>query len=107
MNVAPNHMALDCVFRLLHRLHHTDSRQNFLCKGNQQTTEQTEDALRSLRRVVGLHGHTELHNAPAEDDNADRLDAGKNEVGQVIYMASSAAQTVFWSLRRIARQGQR
>ena len=65
MNVAPKHMALDCVFRLLHSLHHTDSRQNFLCKGNQQTTEQTEDALRSLRRVVGLHGHTELHNAPA------------------------------------------
>ena len=78
-------MALDCVFRLLHRLHHTDSRQNFLCKRNQQNTEQAENTLRSLRRVVGLHGHTELHNAPAEDDNADRLDAGKNEVGQVIY----------------------
>ena len=58
-------MALDCVFRLPHSLHHTDGRQNFLCKRNQQTTEQTEDALRSLRRVVGLHGHTELHNAPA------------------------------------------
>ena len=68
MNVAPKHMALDCVFRLLHSLHHTDRRQDFFCKRNQQTTEQAKNTLRSLRRVVRLHGHTELHNAPAEDD---------------------------------------
>ena len=46
-----------------------------------ETTEQAQNALCSLRRVVGLHRHTELHNAPAEDDNADRLDAGKDKMG--------------------------
>ena len=54
-------------------------------KGDQQTTEQAQDALRSLRRVVGLHGHTELHNAPAEDDNADCLDAGKDEIRKIVH----------------------
>ena len=66
-------------------LHHADCRQDFLGKGNEQTTEQAKNTLRSLRRVVGLHGHTELHNSPAEDDNADGLDAGEDKIRKIVY----------------------
>ena len=52
MNVAPDHMALDCVFHLLHGLDHADRRKDFLCKGDQQTAEQAENALRPLCCVM-------------------------------------------------------
>ena len=79
-----------CLFGgLLHSLHHTDSRQNFLCKGNQQTTEQTEDALRSLRRVVGLHGHTELHDTPAYN-NRRHIFRSFLRLGSIIYVIEKA-----------------
>ena len=53
--------------------------------GDQQTAEQTQDTLRSLRRVMRLHGHTELHNAPTEDDDANGLDAGEDKIRKIVY----------------------
>ena len=69
---------------VVHGLHRADQRQNLLGKGDKQAAEQTQQALRSLAGVVALDAHTHLHNAPAENDNADGLDDRKDEVGQVI-----------------------
>ena len=65
-------------------LHRADQRQDLLGEGNKQATEQAQQALRPLAGVVALDAHTHLHNAPAENDNADGLDDRKDEVGQVI-----------------------
>ena len=34
--------------------------------------------------VMALDGHTHLNNAPAEDNDADGLNRGKDEVGQIV-----------------------
>ena len=31
-----------------------------------------------------LHAHADLHDAPAKDDDADGLNAGKDKIGQII-----------------------
>ena len=41
-----------------------DGGQNFLGKGDHQTTKQAVKALCPLAGVVGLDRHTHLHNAP-------------------------------------------
>ena len=40
---------------------------------------------------MGLHGHTELHNAPAEDDNADGLDAGEDKIRKIVIQFKTEA----------------
>ena len=62
----------------------TDGGQDLLCKGDQQAAEQAQKTLCSLAGIVGLDGHTHLHNAPAEDDDAQRLDDAENEVREVV-----------------------
>ena len=42
----------------------TNAGQDCLYKVNQQTTENTENALRALRSIVRLHRHTELKHTP-------------------------------------------
>ena len=57
--------------------------------------------LRSLAGIVGLDGHTHLHDAPAEDDNAQCLDDGKHKVGQV----SDDGKRIVSSQRRAGHGG--
>ena len=61
-----------------------DGAEDFLGKGNHKPAEQTQEALGALACVMALDGHTDLHNAPAEDNDADSLDRGKDEVGQIV-----------------------
>lgn len=65
-------------------LHRADQRQDLLGEGNKQATKQTQQPLRPLTGVVALDAHAHLHNAPAENNDADGLDDRKDEVGQVI-----------------------
>ena len=57
-----------------------DGAEDFLGEGNYKPAEQTEKALGTLARVMALDGHTDLDNAPSEDNDADGLDRGKDEV---------------------------
>lgn len=68
-----------------HFLHHAYGGQYLLGEGNNKPTEQAQEALGALAGIVALDGHTNLHHAPAEDNNADGLDAGKDKIAQVIY----------------------
>ena len=61
-----------------------DGAEDFLGKGNHKPAEQAQEALRALACVMALDRHTHLHNAPAEDNDADGLDRGKDEVGQIV-----------------------
>ena len=65
-------------------LYGADGGKDLLCKGNHKPTEQTQEALRSLACVMALDRHTDLDNAPAEDNNADSLDRGKDKVRHVV-----------------------
>ena len=65
-------------------LYRADSGEDLLRNGDHDPAEQTQEALGSLARVVALDRHTDLHDAPAEDNNADGLDRGEDEVGQVV-----------------------
>ena len=69
---------------VVHGLHRADQRQNLLGKGDKQAAEQTQQALRPLAGVVALDAHAHLHDAPAEDNDADGLDDRKDKVGQVV-----------------------
>ena len=66
-------------------LHGSDERKNFLSKGDYKTAEETEEALRTLACIVALDGHTNLNDTPAEDNNTNGLDTGKDEVRKVIH----------------------
>lgn len=61
-----------------------DSREDLLCKGNHKPAEQAQEALGSLAGVMALDRHTDLDDAPAEDNNADGLDRGKDKVRQIV-----------------------
>ena len=65
-------------------LYCADSREDLLCKSNDQSAEQAQEALGSLACVMALDRHTDLDDAPAENNNADGLDRGKDKVRQVV-----------------------
>ena len=65
-------------------LYRADGREDLLCESDHKPAEQTQKALGSLACVMALDRHTHLHDAPAENDDADGLDRGKDEVGQVV-----------------------
>ena len=65
--------------------HHADGAQDFLGEGDQQAAEHAQNPLGALGGVVGLDGHAQLYDAPAQDDHADGLDTGENKVGQIIH----------------------
>jgi len=64
----------------IHFLDYADEGQNLLGKGNNQSTEKAEEALRTLACIMALDGHTHLNNAPAKDDYTNGLDTGKDKV---------------------------
>ena len=61
-------------------LYRADGRKDFLCEGDHQPAEQAQEALGTLACIVALDRHTNLDDAPAEDNNADGLDRGKDKV---------------------------
>ena len=65
-------------------LYRSDGREDFLCEGDYQAAEQAQEALGSLAGVMALDRHADLDDAPAEDNNADGLDRGKDKVRQVV-----------------------
>ena len=58
-------------------LYRADSGKDLLCKSDHQAAEQAQEALGSLAGVMALDRHTDLDDAPAEDNNADGLDRGR------------------------------
>ena len=72
-------------------LQHPHQSKDLLGEGYEQSAEETEEALGSLAGVVGLDGHAHLHYTPAQDDNANGLDAGENEVREVVYNGQGIA----------------
>lgn len=63
----------------------TNGCENFLGERDQQTAEQAEKALGALAGVVALDAHAHLDDTPAQNDDAQGLDDGKDEVRQVIH----------------------
>ena len=68
------------VRRIFSFLHNPNSRQNLLGKGDDQAAEEAEEALGALAGVVALDAHAHLHHTPAQDNDADGLDAGEDKV---------------------------
>lgn len=65
-------------------LYHADGAQNLFGKSDEQPAEHAEDTLGALAGVVGLDRHTQLDDTPAQDDDADGLDTGKDKVAKVV-----------------------
>ena len=61
-----------------------DQRQDLLGERNDDTARDGQDAVRALRRIVRLEGQTDLQNAKAEQDQADRANERENEVAQIV-----------------------
>ena len=49
------------------------------CKGDNDTARQSEKAVGTLGRVVRLERQTDLHDAPAQQDQAHRTDEAEDE----------------------------
>ena len=65
-------------------LYRADSREEYLCESIHQPAEQAQEALGTPAGVMALDRHTDLDDAPAEDNHADGLDRRKDEIGQVV-----------------------
>ena len=61
-----------------------DQGQNFLGEGDDDAACQSEEAVGTLRGIVGLQGQTNLDNAPAQQDQTDGADEAEDEGGQVV-----------------------
>lgn len=68
-----------------------DGTQNFLRKGNHEPTKEAEEALRALAGVMRLDRHADLHNTPAKDNDAQRLDDAENKIRKVVYNVQRVA----------------
>ena len=62
-----------------------DQRQDFLGERNDDAARDGQNAVCALGRIVRLEGQTDLQNAKAEQDQADRANQGKDEIAQVIH----------------------
>ena len=58
--------------------------QNLLGEGDDNTACQSEEAIRTLGRIMGLQGQTHLHDTPAQQDQTHGPDHAENKVGQVV-----------------------
>ena len=66
------------------QLYHANGGQNFFRESDHQAAEQTEKTLGALAGIVGLKAHAHLDNAPAQDDDTQGLDDGKDKLTQVV-----------------------
>ena len=62
-----------------------DKVKDFLGEGDYQPTGQGEETLRTLGGIVALEGEADLHHAPAQQDETDGTDQGKDEGGEVVH----------------------
>ena len=62
-----------------------DQRQDLLGERNDDAARDGQNAVCALGRIVRLEGQTDLQNAKAEQDQADRANQGKDEIAQVIH----------------------
>ena len=68
-----------------------DEIEDFLSKGNHKPAGKSQEALRPLGGIVALKGKTDLHDAPAQKDQTNRADQGKDKVGQIVDYAKRVA----------------
>ena len=61
-----------------------DQVEDLLGKGDDDTARKGQETVRSLRRIVGLQGQTDLHDAEAQQDKPDGTDQTEDKGGQVI-----------------------
>ena len=61
-----------------------DQRQDLLGERNDDTARNSQNAVCALRRIVRLERQTDLQNAKAEQDQADRANERENEVAQIV-----------------------
>ena len=63
----------------------SDQRQDLLGECNDDAACDGQNAICALGRIVRLERQTDLQNAEAEQDQADRANQGKDEIAQVIH----------------------
>lgn len=62
-----------------------DEVKNFLCKGDNNTTGESEEALTALRGIVGLETEADLYDTPTEQNEADSTDQSEDKGGQIVH----------------------
>lgn len=73
------------VRRVVYLLSARDQVQNLFGKGDDDAARKGEKAVAALAGIVGLERKSHLHDAPAEQDQADRTDQTENEIAQVVH----------------------
>ena len=58
--------------------------QDFLGEGDDDAAGQSQEAIGTLTGIVGLEGEAHLHDAPAQQDQADGTDQAEDELTEVI-----------------------
>ena len=61
-----------------------DKVEDFLGKGDDDAAGQGQKTVGTLARIVGLEAETDLYNAPAKQDQADRTDEAEDKVAEVV-----------------------
>jgi len=68
-----------------------DQGQDLLGEGDDDAACQGQEAVGTLRGIVGLQGQAHLNNAPAQQDQADGTDQAEDELTQVIHHSQRIA----------------
>lgn len=66
------------------RLSSRNERQNFFCKGDDNTAGNGKETVGSLRRVVAFERETDLHDTESEQDQTDGTNQAEDKVGQIV-----------------------
>ena len=74
-----------------HRNSGRDEVEDLLGKGHDQAARKGEKTLGTLGGVMALEGEAHLHHAPAQQDQSDGADQGKDKAGKVIHYAKGIA----------------
>ena len=74
-----------------HRNSGRDEVEDLLGKGHDQTACQGEKTLGTLGGVMALEGEAHLHHAPAQQNQADGADQGKDESGEIVHYCQRIA----------------
>lgn len=74
-----------------HRNSGRDEVEDLLGKGHDQAARQSEKTLGTLGGVMALEGEAHLHHAPAQQNQADGADQGKDESGEIVHYCQRIA----------------
>lgn len=61
-----------------------DQGKDLFCKGNDYAARKRQKSIRSLGRIMGFQGKTDLHDTKAKHDHTHSPDQSENEVGEVV-----------------------